>query len=372
MSSHFALALDDPTNVAILRIAEDQLQGFQREPFAVIAERSGVPEAEVIHRLRELLVSGVVRRIRQTLVTTNLAAGALVAWQLPAGEEDAVFDRLRDEDPFTGHLVLRRAEPGSPGEEYQLWTTVKVPPGHSLEAHVGLLGSAIGARDAVVMPARAVFRLGVGQMRRRGIAPGTRAAKPAEVQRPQVEVLEAEDWLVISILMREFRAAELGPDPWGGRIREAGLSRDYFFGRVERLEERGLMGRFATVLDHTGGARQSAAAGCTALLAWSVPAGCEVEAGRELGRHEILTHAYWREAGPRLGCLNLFGVAQGADRDQLLAHRAAIDAHLIEAGVPLKAVGTYWSERALVRPSALQPAEYESWYKRHSGRKARV
>jgi DNA-binding Lrp family transcriptional regulator len=234
---------------------------------------------------------------------------------------------------------------------------------------VELLGREIGARDAVVMPARAVFRLGVGQMRRRGIAPGTRAAKPAEARRPHVEDLEAEDWRVISILMREFRAAELGPDPWAARIREARLSPGYFFGRVERLEERGLMGRFATVLDHTGGAKQSAAPGCTALLAWSVPPGCELEAGRELGRHEILTHAYWREAGPRLGCLNLFGVAHAADRDQLLAHRAAIDAHLVEAGVPLTGVGTYWSERALVRPSALQPAEYEAWYKRYSSRK---
>lgn len=372
MSTLSASVLDDPTNVAILRVAEDQLNGFQREPFAVIADRCGVPEAEVVDRLRKLLVSGVVRRIRQTLVTTNLAAGALVAWRLPEGQDDAIFERLRDEDPFTGHLVLRRAEPGSPGEEYRLWTTVKVPPGHSVEAHVALLGSAIGARDAVVMPARAVFRLGVGQMRRRGIAPGTQSAKPAQAQRPKLEVLAARDWRVVSILMREFRPAELGPDPWDPRIREAGLSRDYFFGRVARLEERGLIGRFATVLDHSGGAEQGAASGCTALLAWSVPPGCEVEAGRELGRHEILTHAYWREAGPRLGCLNLFGVAHAADRDKLLAHRAAIDAHLFEAGFPLRAVGTYWSERALVRPSALQPAEYEAWYRRHWSRKARV
>ena len=126
MSTHPASALDDPTNVAILRVAEDELKGFQREPFAVIAERSGVPQAEVVERLRKLLVSGVVRRIRQTLVTTNLAAGALVAWLLPVGGENAAFDRLRDADPFTGHLVLRRAEPGSPGEEYRLWTTVSM------------------------------------------------------------------------------------------------------------------------------------------------------------------------------------------------------------------------------------------------------
>ncbi len=35
-----------------------------------------------------------------------------------------------------------------------------------------------------------------------------------------------------------------------------------------------------------------------ALFHWAVPPGREIETGGEVGRHHILTHCYWREAGP--------------------------------------------------------------------------
>ena len=37
----------------------------------------------MLERLRAMLQAGVIRRIRQTLMATNLAPGALVAWQVP-------------------------------------------------------------------------------------------------------------------------------------------------------------------------------------------------------------------------------------------------------------------------------------------------
>ena len=35
------------------------------------------------------------------------------------------------------------------------------------------------------------------------------------------------------------------------------------------------------------------------------------EAGREVGRHHIPTHAYWREAGEEFQNVNIMGVAHG-------------------------------------------------------------
>jgi hypothetical protein len=37
----------------------------------------------VIERIRAMLEAGTIRRVRQTLLATNLAQGALVAWQVP-------------------------------------------------------------------------------------------------------------------------------------------------------------------------------------------------------------------------------------------------------------------------------------------------
>ena len=46
------------------------------------------------------------------------------------------------------------------------------------------------------------------------------------------------------------------------------------------------------------------------------------------GRHHILTHCYWREAGPEFKNVNIMAVAHGTDKQLLLDHKAAIDRHL--------------------------------------------
>ncbi|MBV9275160.1 MAG: Lrp/AsnC family transcriptional regulator, partial [Verrucomicrobia bacterium] len=58
----------DEVNARILAVSEDTIQGFVREPFARIAEVSGVPEAVVLDRIRGMLEAGTIRRVRQTLL----------------------------------------------------------------------------------------------------------------------------------------------------------------------------------------------------------------------------------------------------------------------------------------------------------------
>ena len=97
----------DEINAQILAISEDQLQGFQRDPFGVVAERTGLDHAVVLERVRAMLEAGVIRRVRQTLLATNLAKGALVAWEVDQDKLDAAFDYMFQEDPFSGHVVTR-------------------------------------------------------------------------------------------------------------------------------------------------------------------------------------------------------------------------------------------------------------------------
>ncbi|HET7458287.1 MAG TPA: hypothetical protein VFJ74_11605, partial [Gemmatimonadaceae bacterium] len=71
--------ITDPTNARILAISEDRIAGFLDDPFAEIARLAELPVDVVLERLRAMLSAGVIRRIRQTLMATNLAPGALVA-----------------------------------------------------------------------------------------------------------------------------------------------------------------------------------------------------------------------------------------------------------------------------------------------------
>ena len=98
---------DDPINAQILTVSEDLVAGFQENPFHVIAEKSGVELDTVLERIRAMLDEGVIRRVRQTLLATKLAHGALVAWRVPANKLDSAFEFMFKEDPFSGHVGTR-------------------------------------------------------------------------------------------------------------------------------------------------------------------------------------------------------------------------------------------------------------------------
>src|SRR3954462_12334801 len=98
------VAHTDPINAKILAVSEDRIQGFVRDPIGVIAEQSGADAHTVMERMRAMIEAGPIRRVRQTLMATNLAEGALVAWQYPEEKLNEAFDYMVDDDPFSGHV----------------------------------------------------------------------------------------------------------------------------------------------------------------------------------------------------------------------------------------------------------------------------
>src|SRR5437764_2605687 len=310
---------NDPINAKILEISEDKIEGFVREPFEEIARRSSVHIDVVMAHIAAMLRAGTIRRVRQTLLATNLADGALVAWKVPADKIDNAFDWMFQCDPFSGHVVLCSQDTISTGSDYKLWTTVKVPRGFSLEAHCELLAKKVGAERFRLMPAKGIFTLGVGHVRRKTIEPGSKADKPAKMIPVQVVDLDELEWKVLLALKREFTPEEIRSTPWATRAKEAGISVDEFYRVAEELNARKIIGRFSTFLEHV----KPSACGIrvtrfNALFHWAVPSGRELEAGGEVGRPDILTHCYWREAGPEFKNVNIMAVAHGTDKHPLL------------------------------------------------------
>ena len=354
--------ITDPVNARILAVSEDRIVGFVNEPFAQIAFGADLPEEVVIERLRAMLSSGVIRRIRQTLMATNLAPGALVAWKIPAERLDAAFSYMVTDDPFSGHVVIRSTDAETTGSVYRLWTTIKVPQGFSMMKHCEFLASAVGAEAFRIMPAKKLFALGVGHMRRRAIEPGERSEESGRVLDTNIVELSPLEWRVLTALKREFTVNEISSNPWLSRAAEAGMPLDEFIHIARSLSAREVIGRFSTFLEHVkpsaGGERVTR---YNALFHWRVPAGREIEAGLEVGRHHILTDAYWREGGPEFANVNIMAVAHGTDKQLVLEHKAAIDQHLQEAGIPVLYTNVFWGGRSEIKPSEISPVEYAKW-----------
>jgi DNA-binding Lrp family transcriptional regulator len=368
MASTLPIWIDDPVNAAILAVSEDRLAGFQLDPFGEIAERSGVDIATVLERIVAMLRSGTIRRVRQTLMATNLAAGSLVAWQVPNDRLGDAFDWLFREDPFSGHVVIRTTDVATVGSNYRLWTTLKVPQGFSIEKYAAFLARTIGAEAFRLMPAKALFALGVGHVRRRGLEPGARAEVLADVKNTEIVELTPLEWRILSAIKREFAPEEIVRDLWRARAAEADVSLEEFARVGTSLNERGVIGRFSTFLEHVKPNANASGQSVTrynALFHWKVPQGREIDAGREVGRHYIMTHAYWREGGPEFKGVNIMGVAHGTEKETLLAHKAAIDEHLREAGIDFDYTNVFWGGRSEIKPSEIAPDAFVAFCAKH-------
>ena len=354
--------ISDPINARILRVSEDRIEGFERDPMGKIAEMSGVDEAVVIERIGAMLRAGTIRRVRQTLMATNLAPGALVAWVTSMEKLHSAFDWMFQNDPFSGHVVIRSSDAAIAGSKYRLWTTLKVPQGYSLQKHCQLLCGKTGAEEFRLMPAKRLFALGVGHVRRRGMEPGSKSEELAEVLDTNIVELSDLEWRVLVALKREFEPQELMRDLWAGRASEAGVMLDEFCRVAEGLNRRKVIGRFSTFLEHVkplaDGQRVTK---FNALFHWATPQGREIETGREVGRFHIMTHAYWREGGPDFNQVNIMGVAHGTDKQVVLAHKQAIDDHLKVVGIPISYTNVFWGGRSEIKPSEISPIEYQRW-----------
>ncbi|MGC6458497.1 MAG: Lrp/AsnC family transcriptional regulator [Akkermansiaceae bacterium] len=357
---------DDPINAKILSVSEDLVSGFQKDPFSVIAEQSSVDLETVLERIRAMLEAGVIRRVRQTMLATKLAHGALVAWRVPEEKLNDAFEFMAKEDPFSGHVVIRSTDADISGSGYRLWTTLKVPQGESLEEHGNVLKRLVGAEEFILMPANGVFALGVGHVRRKGLEPGAKLDAPAEMMTTTVVDLSDEEWEVLLALKEELAPGEVVVNCWDKRAEIAGVSLERFFEVAHILDSKKVIGRFSTFLEHVKpsdtGKRVTRFNG---LFHWAVPEGREIETGGEVGRHHCMTHAYWREGGPKFGNVNIMGVVHGTVKEKVLEHKAAIDRHLEESGIPVSYTNVFWGGRSEIKPSEISPKVYREWHEKY-------
>ncbi len=366
--SSFSIEHTDPVNSQILAVSEDKIQGFVHEPFEEISKACGLPLDVVLTRIRAMLEGGTIRRVRQTLVASNLAEGALVAWQVPEEKLNDAFDWMFKNDPFSGHVVVRSTDQQSSGSTYRLWTTLKTPQGSNMDEHCRVLMRHTGCTKYKLMPAKGIFALGVGHVRRKVIEPGDKVEDLAKMIPVGIVKLTDLEWDVLLALKRELTPDEIRTGLWATRATEAGVDLETFHRVAEDLNKRQVIGRFSTFLEHVKPSQTGQrVTKFNALFHWRVPAGREVEAGGEVGRHPILTHCYWREGGEDFCNVNIMAVCHGTEKERVFAHKAAIDAHLASIGIPVSYTNVFWGGRSEIKPSEISPKVHREWLAQYAG-----
>jgi len=110
----------DEADMAILQEIEDGIP-LSDHPFREVGEKTGLPETEVIERLRALLEQGVIRRFRARINQrkAGLTANALVAWGVDSAKAPITGEMMAG-FPGVTHCYRRRPVPGR--WDYELYT----------------------------------------------------------------------------------------------------------------------------------------------------------------------------------------------------------------------------------------------------------
>ena len=104
----------------------------EARPFAALADRLGTDEATVLERIARVKDAGILRQLSAIFDTRALGySSALVAAKVDADRIDDAAAAV-NAHPGVSHNYKRN-------HDYNLWYTLAVPPGVSLDAHLDVL-----------------------------------------------------------------------------------------------------------------------------------------------------------------------------------------------------------------------------------------
>jgi siroheme decarboxylase len=152
MEPHISHPDLDDLDKAILNEIQSHFPIVSR-PYAEVAGRVGVPEAEVIQRVQAMMVSGVIRRIGANFTSRKLGyTSTLCAARVPE-ESMAHFVEVVNRYPGVTHNYLRR-------HHFNVWFTLIAESTERLEQILAEIKETSGV-EVLSLPAEEIFKIKV-------------------------------------------------------------------------------------------------------------------------------------------------------------------------------------------------------------------
>jgi siroheme decarboxylase len=254
------------------------------EPYARLAERLETTETEVCERIARVKDAGVLRQLSAIFDTRALGYGSsLVAAKVdPERVDDAAA--VINEHPGVSHNYKRN-------HAYNLWYTLAVPPGASLDDHLDVLHRDSGALVTRKLPTLQLYKIGV----KLDMTGKTAADARTEVleherpdRRPDLEIPDFTEHEIAAIRVVQ-EDLPLDPRPFRAQAELVGCSEDELLEMLASFKERKWMRRFAAVMNH-----RSAGFKANAMGVWAVPERDLAEIGPRMAGFALVSHCYRR------------------------------------------------------------------------------
>ena len=299
------------------------LNEFQRDfpllprPFAVIAERLGGTEGEVIETLSRLRDRGTVSRIGAVIAPRSVGASTLAALVAPADQLERIAG-LVNSHPEVNHNYQRE-------HRYNLWFVATAQDQAALAETLRRIEAETGC-SVLRLPLLEEFHIDLGF----DLA-GTGEARGAA--RAPRELPHLEDWSEPERrLLRALQdGLELLPRPYGRLALRAGLSEEQVLELLANWLAKGFVKRFGVVVRH-----HELGYAANAMCVWDVADGEVAALGARLAAEPAVTLCY-RRARARQAWdwpYNLFCMIHGRNRAEVETEIAALCARHALAAYP--------------------------------------
>lgn len=265
------------------------------EPYRELGESLGIDEAEVINRIKQLKEAGLIRQISPVFDAVCLGyRTTLSAMRVDESRLEKVESSIK-KHPGVSHGYKR-------DHYFNLWLTLAVSNGTSIEAELDKLAAESGAEIYFSLPTIKRFKIGAYfDMGGNGSSNGTSRAggclhgvELSELDKALVNELQ-QDLLLVS-------------RPFAAMAEWLNISEELLLERCRFLQQQGVMRRFGASVNH-----HKAGFKANAMTCWAVPPGEIEAAGKELASLRQVSHCYERATNPHWR-YNLFAMIHGHSR----------------------------------------------------------
>ncbi len=308
------------------------------QPFAAIGQRLGLPEEEVLGRVRRLKNPSKGRLIRQISAIFDTTAlgykSTLVAMQTPQDKVDRAAAAI-NRHPGVSHNYER-------DHTWNLWFTLAVPPDEDLEAAVEALADEAGGYPYRLFPALRVFKIDMQlDMEAAGaIAP----LDSPQDSRPTIAPT-SRDTAFIRELQEDI---EIVPQPFAGVADRLGVSQEEVLAWLQEAKAAGWLRRFAAVLHH-----RQAGYVANGMVAWRVPDDSIESVATFAASLPQVSHCYQRLTYPDWP-YNLFTMIHAKSKESCQALAQKISQ---ETGISDYVILVSTKEYKKARPKYFAPAQ---------------
>jgi DNA-binding Lrp family transcriptional regulator len=253
-------------------------------PYAALGERLSLTEPEVRRRIGRVKEAGVLRQLSAIFDTRALGyTSALVAAKVDPDSIDRAAE-LVNAHPGVSHNYKRN-------HAYNLWYTLAVPPGESLDEHLDVLHRQSGATVTRKLPTLKLYKIGVkldmtgktAADAKAEVQPHEMPERKADMPAPDLSDLERR---TIGVTQEDLPNVER---PFAEQAELLGVTEDDVIATLQAFKARKLMRRFAAVMNH-----RSAGFKANAMGVWAVPEEQLEAIGPQMAGFAAVSHCYRR------------------------------------------------------------------------------